>query len=594
MAAVAEHAGPGHVTGPVRAEVPRRILFPAGVLFAGAVVWLWSLSRGKWSDALIDSGREWIVPDALARGGMLYRDVVYWFGPLTPYVHAGFFRAFGSTFATLVLAGTVAAAVILVALFFALRRVTGRLEAALWTALAVPALVFMPHAGGPLLGMGYRIWHAAGFALLAITVATRRSERPDTVSPLLAGAACAAAALCRFEWGIAAAAAVILAIGVRKGLSRTGWKAALAAALAFAAVTGAVIGVFVAVAGRESVIQDGHVLLTGLPEETRNFLVAFSGVRDWKRGLAELLYSAAMWAGALVLIEVLVLWNRDRRQAEKRLRVLAFLLAVLGAAALVGGASSAVLFSAAPLISLAALLSGLRRPARPASAALAAFGFLGLVLSYRRPFHIGDSAYVGPPLLFAFVAAAGLLRARMEQLPETSLRRRFENATAAAMALLVACAIAGRAAHYAAWEGAPIEGTGGLLSARPELAGEIGSLARTIRRETAEGATLVVFPEGEILNYLSGRPNPIRHKLYIPGYLSARNEAKVLSELTRARPDVVVIWRRPTSEYGPSMFALDYGRSIGAWIDREYAMRPFQPPGAPPRTNARFLWGRRR
>ena len=410
---------------------------------------------------------------------------------------------------------------------------------------------------------------------------------------LLAGAACAAAALCRFEWGLAAVAAVLLAIGVRHGLSRTAWKEALAATLAFAAITGAVIGLFVAIAGRESVIEDGHVLLTGLPQETRNFLVAFSGVRDWKRGLAELLYSSAMWAGALVLIEVLVLWNRNRSQAEKRLRVLALLLAVLGAAALLGGASSAVLFSAAPLISLAALVSGLRRPGRPASAALAAFGFLGLVLSYRRPFHIGDSAYVGPPLLFAFVAAAGLLRVRMEQLPDASVRRRLGSATAAALGVLVACAIAGRAAHYVGWEGAPIEGTGGLLSARPELAEEIGALAQTIRRETSEGATLVVFPEGEILNYLSGRSNPIRHKLYIPGYLAAQNEAKVLGELTRARPDVVVIWRRPTSEYGPSMFALDYGRSIGEWIDREYAMEPFQPPGAPPRSNARFLWGRR-
>jgi hypothetical protein len=252
------------------------------------------------------------------------------------------------------------------------------------------------------------------------------------------------------------------------------------------------------------------------------------------------------------------------------------------------------MFSAAPLVSFAALFSGLRRSGRPASAALAAFGFLGLVLSYRRPFHIGDSAYVGPPLLFAFVAAAGLLRVRMERLGEAAVRRRFEKVTAAVLALLVAAAFAGRAAQYADWEGAAIDGTGGWLSARREVAEEIASLARTIREETLDGATLVVFPEGEILNYLSGRRNPIRHKLYIPGYLAAGNEAKVLAELNRAGPDAVVIWRRPTSEYGPSLFALDYGRSIGEWIDRNYSMAPFQPPGAPPRAYARFLWGKRR
>jgi hypothetical protein len=49
---------------------------------------LWIVSRGKWSEAIIDSGTEWIYADALARGEMLYGDVLYWFGPFTPYFQA--------------------------------------------------------------------------------------------------------------------------------------------------------------------------------------------------------------------------------------------------------------------------------------------------------------------------------------------------------------------------------------------------------------------------------------------------------------------------------------------------------------------------
>ena len=77
-------------------------------LAAAATAALFVVSRGRWSDALIDSGREWIVPDALARGELLYRDVVYWFGPFTPYFQAAFLRAFGSGFTALVAAGAVA------------------------------------------------------------------------------------------------------------------------------------------------------------------------------------------------------------------------------------------------------------------------------------------------------------------------------------------------------------------------------------------------------------------------------------------------------------------------------------------------------
>ena len=150
MAAMDESADGRHLTSavevaPVSARPGSRvgvgIAVVGGIALLLASAGLFLVSRGKWSDAIIDSGREWIVPDALARGELLYRDVVYWFGPFTPYLHAGFFRLFGSSFATLVLAGVVGSVGVLAALFFALRTVTERREAALWTALAVPALL---------------------------------------------------------------------------------------------------------------------------------------------------------------------------------------------------------------------------------------------------------------------------------------------------------------------------------------------------------------------------------------------------------------------------------------------------------------------
>src|SRR5207247_7509540 len=133
---------------------------PAAAFFLAAslaLLLLWTVSRGKWGYAIVDSGREWIVPDSLARGELLYRDIVYWFGPLTPYLHALLFRLFGSTFLTLVFAGVLTSAAVLMALYLALRRVTGRTEACLGVTLAIPLLVFMPSAVGALLGMAYRI-----------------------------------------------------------------------------------------------------------------------------------------------------------------------------------------------------------------------------------------------------------------------------------------------------------------------------------------------------------------------------------------------------------------------------------------------------
>ncbi len=532
---------------------------------AGAAA-LFVVSRGKWSDAIIDSGREWIVPDALARGELLYRDVVYWFGPLTPYAHAAVFRVLGSSFATLVVAGALGACAALLAFHLALRRVTGRSEAAYVTALAVPVLVFMPNAGGPLLGMGYRIWHAATFALFAIAAVTvRRSVGSGRA--LAAGALCGLAGLCRTEWGFLALFSVLAALARRRGARP--WRPPVLAVAAFAAVFATVLGGFLLAAGAGAVLRDGHVLLTGLPEETRTFLVRFSGLADWRSGTLEMLYSAGLWLGLALAVRALALWREEG--ARRRLILLGACLAGLALLALLGGAAGAILYSGAPLACLAAVVAGLSLPRGSRAAALIGFGIFGFLASGRRLFHIGDSGYVGPPILVALVCVAGLLRLAVVRQRGTAPRRRLRKSFRVALGCLIGLAFVGRTLEYASDERVAIAGTQGMLSARPELAARLAGTAQMLAARRPGPGGLVVFPEGEILNALSGLPNPIRHKLYIPGYLTESNEAQVVAELERSPPAAIVVVYRPTSEYGPGLFGVDYGRDVMGWIERHYA-----------------------
>jgi hypothetical protein len=563
----------------------------SGLAVAAATVVLFVVSRGRWSDPLIDSGREWIVPDALASGRLLYRDVVYWFGPFTPYFQAAFLRAFGSGMAALVVAGAVSAAAVLAVLFAVLRRVTGPREAAIWTALAIPALVFMPNAGGALLGMGYRIWHAAGFTLAAVLLAAWPARRRAAWAAA-AGLCAALAGLCRLEWGLAAIGACAFACAVRARDRRAGIRDGAIAAAAGVLVLAAGLGHFLSHAGWDAVARDGHVFLTGLPPETRHFLVAFSGVQDWPRGLAEAAYSAATWVGIALAAALLATHGRETRR--RLLAALGVALGVLVVSALIGGAGSAVVFSAAPLVSFAGLAAGLWRRRGSGAATLAACGLLGFVLSYRRPFHIGDSAYVAPPLLFALVAAAGLLRLAVAWARARRDRARLAAAFRAAVAGVAVLALAARVWQYGAIEAVPIAGTDGMLSARPEMAREIEQLAAAVRSGTHEGDGLVAFPEGEVLNLLSGRRNPIRHMLSLPGYLTEANEPAVLAELEAARPAAIVIWNRPTSEYDRSAFGEDYGRRIRDWIRANYDETGFRAKRAPAREHPRFVLARRR
>jgi hypothetical protein len=241
---------------------------------------------------------------------------------------------------------------------------------------------------------------------------------------------------------------------------------------------------------------------------------------------------------------------------------------VASVAALAGGVQGAVLFSAAPFVSLFGLLAGFLRRGRPGAAALAGYGLLGLLAAHRRPFHIADTPYVAPQLLFAFACAAGLLHLAAATRRRGEERRSFTRIGVVALSLLVAAAFAFRIRQYGEMEIVWIPGTGRMLSAGAPLAAEIVTTADAVR--TAGTNSLVVFPEGQILNFLSGKPNPLRQKLYIPGYLRASNEPELLADLERTRPGAIVLWPRTTEEYGPAEFGVDYGREVFAWIERNY------------------------
>src|SRR4029077_19255218 len=133
------------------------------------------------------------------------------------------------------------------------------------------------------------------------------------------------------------------------------------------------------------------------------------------------------------------------------------LLTALGSAAM-GGLSGPVLFGAAPLVCVLALVRGWRGGRNVQASALAGFGWMGLLASHRRFFFIDDAPYVAPPLLFAVVCAAGLLFAAAAQEPPPESRRRLPPAFRGALAVLVALAFVGRGLSYASEDRVPVPG----------------------------------------------------------------------------------------------------------------------------------------
>ena len=84
------------------------------------------------------------------------------------------------------------------------------------------------------------------------------------------------------------------------------------------------------------------------------------------------------------------------------------------------------------------------------------------------------------------------------------------------------------------------------------------------------GDTLLVVPEGVMLNYLLRMRNPTGHVNFMPPELIMFGESGIREAFERGSPDWVVLINHGAREYGYRMFGDDYGRSLVSWIELNY------------------------
>ena len=423
--------------------------------------------------------------------------------------------------------------------------------------------------------------------------APRRDAR--LLLPAAAGLCAALAGLCRLEWGLAALAAcgarVPGAVGEparrcarrRHGSSRPA-----------VVVLAAGLGFFVVAAGRDAVVRDGHVLLTGLPPETRHFLVAFSGVRDWPAGSSRRSYSAATWAG-LALAAALIasrarprppphpdgarrhargargLGSRGRRRQRGRFQRRTARVAGRprgGARAETGERRRR---------------AGVVRCARTRAVVPAAVPHRGLrVRRAARPLRVR--------LRGRTAASRRRPLARRRRPPQVEPSR-FERSSPRSPSPRFAA----RVWQYRSIEAVPIAGTDGMLSARPEMAREIEELAAGRAERDARRRRARRVPGGRDPEPALRPPEPDPAQAVPAGLSHRRQRGRRSSPSSRPRaPAAIVIWNRPDVGVRPRRVRRGLRKAIRAWIEKRYRLQPFRPSGTPMRAHPRFVVAWRR
>lgn len=544
-------------------------LLPAAAGVAGAL-----LTWQRWFLPFVDGSRELAVPARIAAGERLYRDVVWHYGPLAPWVNGTALKIFGVRLAALEIAGLLAAAVLGVALGRLTREAGGALSAASALAFAAAICVGAPNGGSFLFPYAFASLYALAAGFVALAAA---SGAPSPVRTALAAVALGAALASKPEIG-AAAAAVLLAAQLRRPESLA-VRRGLALALAGGVLLGAVAW-WAALAGvpLAELSPEGPLVLFSPPEAWRGVYRVISGLADPKASLSSV--ATALFLD-LAILGAAFLASRGLAPAGRRLAAAEaafFTLVALGVALAATPWGAALedrlppLLSPMPIVAVLAAVLAWRGPAGVvARARFLLFGFsalvglrvlLGLTYGYRTtPYSV---------LALPGLAAVAAVLVFESLAPRAGRPDAFRRCAAAVFAALALAGLLRLARIDRAVPAVPVESRLGTTRLARAQASVVAETLRYLAHRARPGDTLTAWPEAGFFSIAAGMPNPLRQEQILPGHLDEAGEERIVARIREAGPRFFLLVNQRHPGWGPVSFGRDFARAVFVEIERQY------------------------
>jgi hypothetical protein len=496
-------------------------IFIATVIAVAAIAFIQSYAR--WLDPIIDTGRDLYIPEQIARGAKLYRNIRYQYPPLAPYLLALITGAIGHSLAAYVAIGLAQSATIAASLWIALRRPLPAFAATLTFAATCfcgastwGANFIFPYSYGATIGM----------TLLCIALAAFVHARHA-----IALAALVVASWCKVEYAVAALLIVIILTIARRITSRQ-----------VAAYCGAMIATIAVVA---FYFRDTHWWSENVfaawqhGARAKRFFEVVSGFADWR---SQLLQIAAGIAGIAAILFL------------QRWRHWLAAIAIVIVAVLIAGHS---FFRAWAVLQWIALGWAL---VRDRESPLVIFAAFSVACTLRIPLNVSPSWY-GFVLTVPTIALAAYTL--FCYLPRRNV-----------MALLwLAPFVANAGADLWQQHERYAEKRYAIVTPRGTFYDWNADRARTLNSVigAVQGGTLAVIPEGITINYLAAVPTTLTFHTFTPVEVDApQTEDAIVRELAAHPPDRVLMVSRDLSEYGARGFGIDYDLRAGALIRSRY------------------------
>ncbi len=560
-----------------------------GLIIAVAIVFA-RHTWGHWGDIQIDCGREMYVPVEILRGKLLFRDIWYQYGPLTPYVQALAFALFGININVLYVIGMILVISSALLLFEIGRNFQSVLPAAMAPAIFFLVESFRPSLFNFVFPYSYAASIAACFGLACLFFTVRHAITGRLRWLIFAALCTSLALLTKQEFGIACFA-VLGFEAIASCLNRHSWRELTTNG--FACAAGLVPALFgygflIWKVSAKAIFVDNWVMTPGTytMRTIGHYKMALEGVRfglnEWSAAALGAMVSVTLWF-VIAYVNAFAI----RKLGFRRLRYFVFVVGADIAVALV-----VIMLGSSAWAGLAAFIGQIVFP-KGIFLIGCAFMFLALWKVWRAH---GQAGNLAEAALGIYAVLVGL-RVMMEMLPGIGYAVFFNGPVFLVFAIVVARAVAsgGRSLDVQRRHllvgcmlsaeavllviglfprrdmlSARLKTEFGTIYTNADRAALFPQIVSFIKTHTHNGKDILVLPESPSLYFFSGMQSPSRWYEAQPGVLDPKQELALINEAESAHVQYVLLCNRHVDEFGVAPFGIGYDKSIYKWIMANY------------------------
>lgn len=608
---------------------------PQLAIFVLFIVML-AASWQRWTQPLIDHGREMNLPTRILAGERIYNDVQVLYGPFAPHFNALLYQIFGIHLSVLKAAGAVCAILILLMIYRLARALMSEWESFLVVVLALVACALkstanyiQPYAYAALYGLVF----ALGSLVATVSYVKRRSEsrlqaeglrnlpsEGGTQNLILAGSLAGLSLISKPEIALAGLAAGFAALIVESLTERKPlWRGAALFSAPVVIIAAVTYSAILSRAPLRVLLEDNHVLFTAMPPQLVYFNRHVSGLAQWPSSLLFSLAGVgtlALWVGMCGVIGAIA----SRKQAEWR-RVLEVCLILVCAGALwreaavrFFGASSNVTPFASAVFILPTLIGLIIRdcwremkrrgdgatergrdggkkgkredvaispsPSHPVAQSLnirillviAVFSFVAIL---RVILNVATTGAYAPFYLPALTVVYPylLFRVAPARLAKTDQIRENMRRAAMLMIALMAVGMAVNSVIRFRWFNTfTVSSPRGSFITVPEIGEPLQAAIRYAEERTNPDDYLLAAPQATTINFFAARRYPLREEIIHPGFLAGEKELDAVERIKARKTPLILIVNMDTSEFRDRAFGVDYNQWLMRWISENYRL----------------------